>query len=763
MKKIELLAPAGTFEAVKAAVFNGADAIYCGGIQFGARAYAGNFTRDQIKEVVSFCHQRNVSVYVTMNTLIFEDEMEKAMEEVDFYYREDVDALIVQDIGLMDRIRKQYPDFELHASTQMHIHNLSGVKWLKKMGVKRVVLARETPLEVVKECSNQGVDIEIFSYGALCISYSGQCLMSHFLNQRSGNRGMCAQCCRMSYSLLDDQQQKLSSKEDYLLSPKDLNTIEKIPMIIESGVSSLKIEGRMKRPEYVGLIVKTYREAIDHYYESKQYTISKKRMDDLKVMFNRGFTEGFLFSNGANLMNSYRPNHVGIPIGKVSSVKNGVIEITIDQIVNQGDGLRILSQYGDIGLVTEKLEVNGKWVAQATSNQIITFYHKGKVSVNDVVVKTTDIQLIKQFQKNQNEYKRFPLKLQYQIELEKPIVIIVSDDDGHCVKVEGKMLCQSAKTSPISKERFYEIFSKLGDSIYTVSDFSGEFIDFFLPIKELNEIRREIVQQMNQKREKRHLSRESKKEYLPLKIKLCERDIQAIEVFDEKQLSSFNGIENIVFFSQNKILQKNDVVFPCNPVVNEKSEYKKGEYLLCNELGNLDAIEGNGYVIASSHLNVCNSYSLQCLYEQGIHQVILSHEVDEFQKNEIFNQFLRFNQQKPVLMDYKFGQRVLMVMKHCPIHRQFYDGTSEHCSRCKTKNFWLQGKKGDLFQFYGDDQCIQHLVEDKPFIQKESFVSSQWYRCFKDQEESVKMLLNSIKKNVNSSKISPFIKGLFLI
>ena len=226
-RKIELLAPAGNMDALKAAVTGGCDAVYLGGTLFSARAFAGNFNHEELIEAVRYCHVRGVCVYVTLNTLLFETEVENAMKEVEFLYEHDVDALLVQDLGLFRLVRQCFPDFPVHCSTQMHIHNLSGVRMMQKLGAERVVLARETPLELIRECCREDIDIEVFVYGALCISYSGQCLMSESLKNRSGNRGMCAQCCRLKY-FEDDVPEGKSGQGDYLLSPKDLNVIDRL-------------------------------------------------------------------------------------------------------------------------------------------------------------------------------------------------------------------------------------------------------------------------------------------------------------------------------------------------------------------------------------------------------------------------------------------------------------------------------------------------------------------------------------------------------
>ena len=271
MKKedIELLAPAGSFEALKAAVQNGANAIYLGGQKFGARAFAHNFDDEALKQAVDYCHLRNVKLYVTVNTLYTNQQIEDIIPYIQYLYEINVDALIIQDMGLYHLIKNNFPDIEIHMSTQASVRNIEGVRYFEEQQVDRVVLAREMSIKEISEiCHNCDIDIEVFVHGALCMSYSGQCLMSSMIAKRSGNKGECGQPCRLPYQLKEDDK-VVSLQDRYLLSPKDLCSIENVDQLIEAGIKSFKVEGRMKRPEYVGEVIKAYRKAIDTYF-SKQ-------------------------------------------------------------------------------------------------------------------------------------------------------------------------------------------------------------------------------------------------------------------------------------------------------------------------------------------------------------------------------------------------------------------------------------------------------------------------------------------------------------
>ena len=365
----ELLAPVGSFDALKAAVQNGANAVYLGGKEFSARASANNFDRDELKEAVRYAHIRGVQVFVTANTLRKQNEIEEFLEYIKYLYDIDVDAIILQDIGMARLVKELLPDFEIHASTQMVAHSLEDVLYLQNIGFDRVVLARELNIQEIEHiCKNSNVDIEVFVHGALCVCYSGQCLMSSMLGNRSGNRGRCAQPCRQKYELIDIYSgEVINTDGEYLLSPKDLNSIQDIDKVIEAGVHSLKIEGRMKRPEYVATVIGSYRKTIDEYMETKKINVSDETMNNLYTIFNRKFTKGYLFGDvGEDIMNSNRPNNLGLYIGKVVDYNRKAkrLKIKLENTLKKGDGIsigggtigRIIKSNGDIANIGYKGE-----------------------------------------------------------------------------------------------------------------------------------------------------------------------------------------------------------------------------------------------------------------------------------------------------------------------------------------------------------------------------------------------------------------------
>ena len=365
MNKIEILAPAGSMESLYAAINKGADAVYLGGNKFSARAYASNFDNENMKKAIDYAHSYGVKIYVTLNTILKENEIDEAVRYVGYLYEIGADALIIQDLGLFKRIKEEYNDLEIHASTQMTIHNGEAAIYFKEKGFHRVVLSREMSLDEIKHISKElMIETEMFVHGAICISYSGQCLMSSIIGGRSGNRGRCAQPCRMEYTL---QGEKSGEQRGYLLSPKDMCTIEDVKDIIDTGTFSLKIEGRMKRPEYVAGVVDNYRKAVDKVILKKKYN-EQEGKGQLLQLFNRsGFTNAYLKSNtGKDMMSFNSPKNTGVPLGQVE--KNGEIKLKAD--IALGDGIR----HADKGFTVSKILINGKEQSNAKRGDIVKIF-----------------------------------------------------------------------------------------------------------------------------------------------------------------------------------------------------------------------------------------------------------------------------------------------------------------------------------------------------------------------------------------------------
>lgn len=649
-KKAELLAPAGNMESLKAAVAGGCDAVYLGLQSFSARAFAGNFSHEEFQEAIRYCHIHDVKIYVTINTMLYETEIENAKKEVAFLYENDCDGILIQDPGLFDYVRKCYPDMDVHCSTQMHIHNLDGVKLMQKLGAKRVVLARETPIEIIREACATGMDIEVFAYGAICISYSGECLMSSAVKNRSANRGMCAQCCRLKYF---PEQGEHFEEGDYILSPKDLNVIDRLPELLEAGVASLKIEGRMKRPEYVWLVVKTFREAIDAWYENRPYHVSQRRERDLLLMFNRGFSQGHIFHAGVNdRMSQFRPNHHGVEIGRVTDFHHDRVQVKLSAPLYQHDGLRILNEPHDTGLTAVKIYKNDLLVNQAGPGDMVWLECHSKPSPKrgQPLMKTTDARLIETIR---NEIRKGPAKIpvtmEYHAEINTPFILTVRDQK-HEVTVVSNQDCQTALKAPLSDERIRSLLEKTGDSAYTVNAVEGSAGNIFLPVSVINETRRKALEQLDEIRSKYH-QRKGKQAY---SVSLKQPDLPAdrLLILSDELTSSPHG----------RIFHTGYEPYDVLPVVNERMDER---YTLHNcILSSLnDLYHERKNCIAGMTMNIANSYAAAFMLENGCDAVIFSSEMNQTEILQTLQSFSKRYGFELCAYQLVYGKRTVMYIK----------------------------------------------------------------------------------------------------
>ena len=484
----ELLVPAGNMECLRQAVYNGCDAVYLGCKSFGARKFAVNFSNEEIVEAIKFCHLYGVRVYVTMNILVKDNEVDSFIEQARFLHEVGVDALIVQDFGMICYLREKFPNLEIHASTQANISSRGVCELYKSLGVKRVVFARELSID---EIDSIDVDIEkeAFIHGALCISYSGCCLMSSMLGGRSGNRGECAGCCRMPYSL--EKNDKNIIEDKYLLSTKELNTSSEIKRLLESSIYSFKIEGRMKSPLYVGFITGFYRRLID----GEVFDIDTE-LDKLKTIFNREFTKGRMFLEpDNNFMNTTSPNHMGLLIGKVIEVKNHKAKIKLlkNKNIHQFDAIRFYE--AKEGFVVNFL-YDSKMNYINNSDDICYVDIKSDVRVDDLVYKTQDYLLNEEYSKVS---KKIDVCFRVKASISDGLDIEISDGNN-TISLNDKV--DIAKNYPITYDDIKRSITKLGNTPFECSKIDISLEDnLFIPVKRLNELRRELVDKLCEIRE----------------------------------------------------------------------------------------------------------------------------------------------------------------------------------------------------------------------------------------------------------------------
>ena len=521
---VELLAPAGSREALVAAVENGANAIYLAGNAFGARAYASNFDREALREAIHFAHLRKVAIHVTVNTIVADEEMGPLRDYLRFLYEAGADAVLVQDLGVARVAHETVPDLPLHASTQMSVSSLEGVRALAELGFTRVVLARELSLKEIRHiCAHAPVEIETFMHGALCVCYSGQCLMSSMIGGRSGNRGRCAQPCRLPYTLVDEKGQDVLGDKagSYLLSPRDLSTIDVIPDLIEAGVSSLKIEGRMKRPEYVATVVRTYREAIDTYYAGKGYAVTQEERDDLAQIFNRDFTTAYLEGRpGKAMMSDRRPNNRGLLIGRVTAYDwdRRIVTVKLSGRLGLGDQVDFWVKVG--GRVTATIsaltDAKGRAVEEGQAGDIVSFAIPSAVRDHDRVFKVYDARLMERAKETYASgapVRRIPVAIAVRAAVGEPLTVTLCDAEGHRGEGRTDFIGEPARKRPLSEEIIRKQVSRLGTSVYEMKslhcDIAGEVM---VPMSEINEARRKAVEALDALRLKEIEAREHRPE-----------------------------------------------------------------------------------------------------------------------------------------------------------------------------------------------------------------------------------------------------------
>ncbi len=506
---VELLAPAGSKEALIAAVESGANAVYLAGNMFGARAYANNFDEDGLREAIRFAHLRQVKIHVTVNTIVDDAELEALADYLRFLYEAGADAVLVQDLGVARLVKQVSPGLPMHASTQMTVHNLAGVKALEAMGFSRVVLSRELSLKDIRYiCANSKAEIEVFVHGALCVCYSGQCLMSSMIGGRSGNRGRCAQPCRLPYTLVDETGKDVlaDTAGQYLLSPRDMNTIDILPELLEAGVASLKIEGRMKRPEYVAVVVDTYRRAIDSYFQGNGYAVEDEAKKSLAQIFNRDFTTAYLLDRpGRNMMSDRRPNNRGLLIGRVIRYDWDVRRVTIklSGSIQLGDQVDFWVKVG--GRVTATIQdlqdAQGHAIAQADSGVEVSFPIPSAVRDHDRVFKVFDAGLMeraREFFNTGAPVRCIPVQVQVFAAVGKPLRIRMTDADGYFAEALTDFQGEEARKRPLTQETIQKQVSRLGSTVYVLDELQTEIEgNVMVPVSEINEARRKVTEALD--------------------------------------------------------------------------------------------------------------------------------------------------------------------------------------------------------------------------------------------------------------------------
>ena len=730
MKKCELLSPVGDFDCLKAAIQNGADSVYLGASSFSARAFANNFNYDELKRAIEYAKLRNVEVHLALNTLIRNDELENAINLAITAYNYGIDAIIVQDLGLAKYLIDNLKNLPIHASTQMTVHNLESINILEKLGFSRAVLSRELSLNEIEYITkNSNIEIEAFMHGALCISYSGQCLLSSAIGGRSGNRGRCAGPCRLPYELLDS---KSTLDKGYLLSCRDLCSLEFLPQLINCGITSFKIEGRMKSPEYVATVTRIYRKYMDLVLNNKDYKIDNKDLEDLLQSFNRGnFSTGHL-SNSENrkLIYKEKPDNTGIYIGNVTKFNSskGHIKLKLTNSLAIGDKISVNSNKYNVS----ELMINNKNVKTANVNDFVEIGRmKGNISENDKIYKIESKELTDIALKSFNsENKKIKLSATLTVKENLPIELkITSLGNGFYKDLSvcnvSNIIPEPATNTPITKERLISQLNKTGNTEFEFTNININLDDnLYIPsISSLNELRRDSLSKLenlvlskyiNQvdlvKLNLKHnnLNTHNKKVavllntinlnfdysnlnnvdklYIPLKYFILE-DYSSIlknlcdnfNVYIYMPTIIRKNYKNIIANKLDKILEKFKI---CGFVISHISQIEMTKKYNLELIGNYT-------------LNVFNNLSINELNNIGLSTITYSPELDKS-----FINFLDIPKNSELIV---YGKLPVMTMNYCPL------GASNKCyadckKLCKSvEKFYLKDRLNFKFRIIPDN------------------------------------------------------------
>ncbi len=682
-KTCEILAPVGNEEMLYAAIKAGAEAVYIGGDQFSARAYAHNFEDEKMSEAIGLCHFYNKKVYVTVNTIIKEKEMERAVNYIRFLYKHDVNAVILQDLGLARVIIKVLPDLDIHASTQLNTRNVYGAAFLKDIGFSRIVLAREIPIEEIKRIRKHvNIELELFIHGSLCVSESGNCYMSSFIGGRSGNRGRCAQPCRKEYQLYSKEKKRLG-EENSFLSLKDLNTLESINDIADMGIDSLKIEGRMKRPEYVYSTIMNYRSKLEGFHYD--YGLDEFR--------NRDFTAGFQWSEDNSRLKEIdrKDLHKGKRIGKV--IKNKTILIQAQEDLNKGDILLFETNRGKHLQMEVKNSVKKK--------SLIDLSHIKDAKINSFVHRIANQSFMDLFASSTIEKKEVNLFFKG-VKGEK--ASLTAECFGISAEVFSKNPVQEAENAPISIEKIKKQIAKTGNTLFRAKNIEVEIEkDIFMSMGELNALRRETLDALYEKITKKHHRNNAK----PFEYKIQNKGSVLAKDISVETDSFLKLPKNIEEYRSSRTIYnpKKPYIFRV-PRIDYKNETLVKEWIL----ENLENI--NGFIVGSLNelyfvkgfekriycdwtFNIVNSQHLLLLKEQGASRAALSLELNLEEINDIGD---ITGIQKEILI---YGPLMVMSTRYCPFSILKKCDMLSDCSNCAlnyafmkdSKEQWLQVKR----------------------------------------------------------------------
>lgn len=719
---IELLAPAGGPEALIAAVNNGADAVYLGLGALNARRSATNFDLDSLAEAVRFAHLRGARVYLTANVVVLPQELAGALGMIADAWAAGVDAVIVQDLGLLRALREALPEVRIHASTQIDAMNPDTVLALAGAGASRVTLARELSLDGIAACAATGVEVESFVHGAICYSYSGQCLMSSMIGRRSANRGMCAQPCRLTYELLNAEGTVVATPGRYLLSPKDLAGIAHLPALISSGVRALKIEGRMKSPEYVAVVTGVYRAALDRAIaRPEDYAVTASEWQMLEEAFSRGFTDGYLTDvRGDSLMSYSRPNNRGVLVGRITSTAPGSAAIELERAIDPADTLEVWTRSGRFAQPAGKLMVDRVVVNAAPAGAVVSIIPESSVAAGDRVFRVANDALLRAARRTfagsgVADHRSTPVDFDVRVRIGAPLRL-VARAAGVSVEVEGAPVA-AARTKAITADEIVEHVGRLGGSGYTAADWRIDLdASAGLGFSALHALRRDALEKLDSARLEPWVRRVPENVAVPMlpasmpRSRAPELVVTAWspEVAEAAAAAGADRVLRRVFSappegpraSAEPLLPR--VAWPAE--IESFDGWMTGEHVTSGNLGLLHRASRRGPVAADWPLNVLNGHAAAEVAEMGAGFVWASPELSGRQLAELVATSVI-----PVGC-VVWGRLEMMVAEQCVLMAAGDCG--RRCGSCARRRGWwrLRDHKGYEFPVTTDGSGRSHVM-----------------------------------------------------
>ena len=725
--KMELLAPAGDFECFLQAIYNGADAIYLATDKFGARAYAKNFSLEELEKALILAHQLNKKIYVTVNTMIKENELSECKKYIKTLYELGVDGLILSDYSIICYTLKHCPNMEVHISTQAGIKDIYDVSFFKDLNVDRCVLARETSIDDIKKIKESiDMPLEVFMHGALCVSYSGGCLFSSMLTLRSGNRGRCAQNCRREYSLYKDD--NLLGK-GYFLSMRDLNTSNYLNEFKKINVDSLKIEGRMKDASYVKMVVSEYRKKIDNPEYNPKY---------LDSIFHRNYTKGFIFNEDkGSIVDITKRTNEGSYIGTISNKVNQLTKIDLKGSLKVGDRIRIENELDYYFTIDKIYDLNNKEISSSTKPCLLNIYKDMKIGskIYKMVDSSIDLTITDKMKK--------PIKIKCYGSIGKPLKLVCKIDNKEFIGLSSSSFLE-ATSRPIDEATLFNQLKKLNETSFYLEKIENYLApNLFMTISNINEARRNLINNINEYYQNKRNDFIDYEEINEIKYDNNPIEISCYcETLEQYNACVKAGIKDI-YYDSNYI-----------NYVNAKYNDVSGLILTGGYGGIYNYRNKNNVIVSDYSFNVSNSESVYNLLNNGVDIVTLSLELSNKEINDLYNSYINKYNTKPNIEIIVYGHQKLMTLKYCMLKRY------NECAKCDKHFYYLKDDKNKFLT--SRNNCITSIYNEKALNLIDELDTIKKYTnrirlqfSIENYDEVLKIINNYKEKlyNINTNKL----------